>query len=187
MSYSRLALLGLVTVLLAPACQQGAAPPAEPNQAPAAVSPPPVPSAAAAEPQPSAATEAPSAATASAEPVPTPSAAPASSASAEAAKPGKPAPASHAAAPAAPLAAASATPTPTDAPSADACTTKNFHYTLVSSACRTGGRKAAKEVMKGAVKKAKAAGTDLKCTSCHEDVTSFHLKSNAVSDMKPWL
>ena len=41
--------------------------------------------------------------------------------------------------------------------------------------------------MKGAVKKAKAAGTDLQCLSCHEDVKDFHLKSNAVADLKKWL
>jgi cytochrome c len=41
--------------------------------------------------------------------------------------------------------------------------------------------------MKGAVSKAKAAGTDLKCTSCHEDTKDFHLKSNAVGDLKNWL
>jgi cytochrome c len=41
--------------------------------------------------------------------------------------------------------------------------------------------------MKRAVAKAKAAGTDLKCTSCHVDTSNFKLKSNAVSDMKQWL
>jgi hypothetical protein len=57
----------------------------------------------------------------------------------------------------------------------------------VASACKSGGRKSAKAVMKGAVSKAKAAGTDLKCTSCHEDTKDFHLKSNAVGDLKNWL
>jgi hypothetical protein len=69
----------------------------------------------------------------------------------------------------------------------EACTTTKFHYPAVEKACKEGGRKAAKEVMKGAVKKAKAAGTDLKCTSCHEDMKDFKLKDNAVKDMKPWI
>jgi cytochrome c len=41
--------------------------------------------------------------------------------------------------------------------------------------------------MKRAVAKAKAAGTDLKCTSCHVDTSNFQVKSNAVSDLKQWL
>lgn len=69
----------------------------------------------------------------------------------------------------------------------DACTTKKFHYPAVEKACKDGGRKAAKEVMKGAVKKAKAAGKDVKCTSCHEDTKEFKLKSNAVDDLKPYI
>jgi hypothetical protein len=69
----------------------------------------------------------------------------------------------------------------------DACTTKKFHYPAVEKACKDGGRKAAKDVMKSAVKKAKAAGKDMKCTSCHEDTKDFKLKDNAVADMKPWI
>ena len=69
----------------------------------------------------------------------------------------------------------------------EACTTKKFHYPAVEKACKDGGRKAAKELMKGAVKKAKAAGNDVKCTSCHEDMKDFHLKDNAVKDLKQWI
>src|SRR5262245_40340580 len=69
----------------------------------------------------------------------------------------------------------------------DACTTTKFHYPKVEKACKEGGRKAAKEVMKGAVKKAKAAGKDVKCTSCHEDAKDFKLKDNAVNDLKPYI
>jgi hypothetical protein len=69
----------------------------------------------------------------------------------------------------------------------EACTTKKFHYPAVEKACKEGGRKAAKEVMKGAVKKAKAAGKDVKCTSCHEDTKDFKLKDNAVNDLKPFI
>ena len=35
----------------------------------------------------------------------------------------------------------------------EACTTKKFNYPAVEKACKEGGRKAVKEVMKGAVKK----------------------------------
>lgn len=69
----------------------------------------------------------------------------------------------------------------------DACTTKKFHYPAVQQACKDGGRKGAKEVMKAAVKKAKAGGKDVKCTSCHEDTKEFVLKANAVADLKPWI
>lgn len=69
----------------------------------------------------------------------------------------------------------------------EACTTKKFNYSAVEKACKEGGRKAAKEVMKGAVKKAKAAGKDVKCTSCHEDTKDFKLKDNAVNDLKPFI
>ena len=41
--------------------------------------------------------------------------------------------------------------------------------------------------MKGAVKKAKADGKDVKCTSCHEDMKNFKLKDNAVNDLKPYI
>jgi hypothetical protein len=85
------------------------------------------------------------------------------------------------------LAAAIGAFAPKVAQADDACTTKKFHYKEVSAACKSGGRKAAKELMKGAVKKAKAAGKDVKCTSCHEDTKDFVLKSNAVDDLKPLL
>lgn len=178
-----LTLPGIGALVLAAACQQGGAPPQEPNQAPAvpaSAEPAPAPPADTA----STPTEAASAATPEVPPTPAPSAAPESTggAATASAAPGKTKAPNHGAAPP----AASTTPAPAD-PVADACTTKNFHYTLVGSACRAGGRKAAKEIMKGAVKKAKAAGTDLKCTSCHEDTSTFHLKSNAVSDLKQWL
>lgn len=69
----------------------------------------------------------------------------------------------------------------------DECQTKKFKYPAVAAACKSGGRAAAKDLMKGAVKKAKAAGKDIKCTSCHEDAKDFVLKSNAVDDLKPWI
>jgi hypothetical protein len=69
----------------------------------------------------------------------------------------------------------------------EACTTKKFHYPAVEKACKDGGRKAAKEVMKASLKKAKAAGKDWKCTQCHEDMKDFKLKDNAVTDLKPYI
>jgi hypothetical protein len=69
----------------------------------------------------------------------------------------------------------------------DACTTTKFHFPAVEKACKDGGRKAAKDVMKAAVHKAKDAGKDMKCTSCHEDTKAFKLKDNAVADLKPWM
>jgi hypothetical protein len=69
----------------------------------------------------------------------------------------------------------------------DPCETKTFHYAAIAAACHSGGRKAAKEVMKGVVKKARVGGADLQCTSCHVDTASFHLKPNAVGDLKNWL
>jgi hypothetical protein len=70
---------------------------------------------------------------------------------------------------------------------ADPCSTKSFHFAAVRMACGSGGRKAAKDLMRGAVKKAKAAGNDVQCNSCHLDMKSYQLKSNAVSDLKQWL
>jgi hypothetical protein len=69
----------------------------------------------------------------------------------------------------------------------DPCQAKTFHYSAIGGACKKGGRKAVKDIMRGVVKKAKAAGQDVQCLSCHEDTSTFHLKSNAVSDIKQWL
>jgi hypothetical protein len=69
----------------------------------------------------------------------------------------------------------------------EACTTTKFHYPVVEKACKEGGRKAVKPIMKAAVQKAKDQGKDIKCTSCHEDMKDFKLKDNAVADLKPLL
>lgn len=76
---------------------------------------------------------------------------------------------------------------PSTAQADDACATKKFHYPAVENACKKGGRAAAKDVMKAALKKAKDAGKDYSCKTCHEDLKSFKLKSNAVEDLKPWI
>jgi hypothetical protein len=70
------------------------------------------------------------------------------------------------------------------------CTTTDFKIAKVKKACADGGRKAAKELMKTAVKKAKDGGNkDVKCTSCHEDTKDFKLKDKdkAVKDLKALL
>ena len=68
----------------------------------------------------------------------------------------------------------------------DKCTTTDFKTAKVKKACADGGRKAAKELMKSAVKKAKEGGKDVKCTTCHEDTKEFKLKDKdkAVKDLK---
>jgi hypothetical protein len=76
---------------------------------------------------------------------------------------------------------------PTAAKAGDDCTTKKFTYPAVEKACKSGGQKAAKSLMKAAVKKAKADGKEYKCKSCHEDTDSFKLKDNAVDDLKPYI
>ncbi len=65
------------------------------------------------------------------------------------------------------------------------CTTTKFSQPSVEKACKEGGRKAAQKLMKDLVKKAKAAGKDVKCLDCHKDVKNFELKPNAVTDLEP--
>lgn len=69
----------------------------------------------------------------------------------------------------------------------DACTASSFRFGQVEAACTQGGRKAAKDLMKKAVKKAKAAGETMNCKSCHTELKTFALTPNAVSDLEPWL
>lgn len=69
----------------------------------------------------------------------------------------------------------------------DPCTTTSFKISKVDKACKTGGRPAAKKLMKDAVKKAKAAGESINCKTCHEDLKSFALKGDAVANLKKWL
>jgi hypothetical protein len=184
MTKYRASLLVGFLVTLGAGCEKTPAPPPEVATSPAGTAAPPAAATPVATPEPSAAPPpepvatpeppAPSAASAA----PSPSAAPPKETGHKAAVvTPKPVPAP----------AESAPPPPGGATPDDACQTKNFHYSQVASACKSGGRKSAKVVMKGAVTKAKAAGTDLKCSSCHEDMKSFHLKSNAVDDLKKWL
>jgi predicted CxxxxCH...CXXCH cytochrome family protein len=176
--------LAFTTILLAAAiaCEKASEPPPETPPGPSAVPAAPDPAATTpvATPDPGAA----AAPEALADPAPSATTEPAPAASASSAAPAKEA--HHAAAATkAPVAVESA---PAAAPAVeDPCQTKNFHFSQIAGACHSGGRKAAKGVMKGVVQKAKAAGTSLTCTSCHEDTRDFHLKSNAVGDLKSFL
>ena len=69
----------------------------------------------------------------------------------------------------------------------DPCTASKFSIAKVEQACNSGGRKAAKTLMKAAVKKAKGAGESVNCKSCHKDLKAFALTDNAVADLKKWL
>jgi chorismate synthase len=76
---------------------------------------------------------------------------------------------------------------PSTAQADDACTTKAFKFKQVEQACKSGGRAAAKDLMKAAVKKAKASGEDINCKSCHQDLKTYELKDNAAKDLKRWI
>lgn len=67
------------------------------------------------------------------------------------------------------------------------CKASTFHVKAVESACREGGRAAAKDLMKQAVANAKAKGVSLKCTSCHVDQKSYALQPDAVKELARWL
>ena len=67
------------------------------------------------------------------------------------------------------------------------CTTAELQYPTVKAACAEDGRRAVKKVMLGAIAKAKRAGTELECSSCHLDQKTFGLRPNAVDDLAPWL
>jgi outer membrane biosynthesis protein TonB len=69
----------------------------------------------------------------------------------------------------------------------DPCRAKTFSVARVQEACSTGGRSAAKRVMKDAIGKATANGQLLKCGDCHSNQRSYALKANAVSDLERWL
>ncbi|MEM6992809.1 MAG: hypothetical protein AAF721_20000 [Myxococcota bacterium] len=69
----------------------------------------------------------------------------------------------------------------------DPCQAKSFSVSAVEKACKSGGRKAAKTVMKAAVKKAKAAGESMTCKTCHDNLKTFSLTGNAVADLEKWI
>lgn len=67
------------------------------------------------------------------------------------------------------------------------CLKTTYAVAQVKAACDSGGQDAVKKLMKAAVDKAKAAGADTKCVSCHENLKDFALTANAVADLRPLL
>jgi hypothetical protein len=53
-----------------------------------------------------------------------------------------------------------------------------------AKACATGGRDAAKKLMKDMVKQAKAKNEKFTCDGCHKDLDNYELTSNAKDDYK---
>jgi hypothetical protein len=84
-------------------------------------------------------------------------------------------------------AASSAEPPASAYTGSDPCRAANFSVERVREACSTGGRSAAKRVMKDAIGKATANGQLLKCGDCHSNQRNYALKANAVRDLERWL
>jgi hypothetical protein len=81
-----------------------------------------------------------------------------------------------------------AEPAPTEPPSdVEPCRAKTFKFSQVASACKSGGVKQAKSLMKSWVNKAKADGKDVKCASCHDNTKTYTLKGNANEDLRAML
>jgi len=79
----------------------------------------------------------------------------------------------------APARADDATPKP--------CTALEFHFEQVAEACAKGGRKAARDLMKAAVNRAKAQGEAVGCKSCHQSLKTYELEAGAVEKLGKWL
>jgi outer membrane biosynthesis protein TonB len=69
----------------------------------------------------------------------------------------------------------------------DPCRASSFSVPRVREACASGGRAAAKRVMKDAIGKATATGQMLKCSSCHSNQRDYALKGDAVAELERWL
>lgn len=68
------------------------------------------------------------------------------------------------------------------------CVAKSFKIKKVEEACKSGGQDAVKTMMKAAVKKAKAAGNDVDCKTCHDDLKTYAVKAGSkASDIEKWL
>lgn len=74
-----------------------------------------------------------------------------------------------------------------DAGDSGPCTETKFEFPAVEKACKDGGRKSAKDLMKAAQKRARADGKEYKCNSCHENQKSYKLKDGAVDKLKPYI
>jgi len=77
-------------------------------------------------------------------------------------------------------------PTEADAGGND-CKTTKFHFKQVEAACKEGGRKAVKKLMKQVVKDSRKAGDERTCLDCHKDLKGFENTKNAVDDLKKYL
>jgi len=73
------------------------------------------------------------------------------------------------------------------APTVTPCSTKSFKFDKVKAACTEGGRTSAKKLMKGVVKKAKAAGEKVNCKTCHTSLKTFALTKDAHTKLGKWL
>jgi predicted RecA/RadA family phage recombinase len=80
-----------------------------------------------------------------------------------------------------------AVPARADGEADGACTETKFDFPAVEKACKDGGRKAVKPLMKAAIKRARADGKDYKCNTCHEDQKSYKLKDGAVDKLRPYI
>jgi hypothetical protein len=69
----------------------------------------------------------------------------------------------------------------------DPCQASSFSVPRVRSACASGGRSAAKRVMKDAIGKAIATGKRLACSNCHSSQSEYTLRPDAVAELKRWL
>lgn len=69
----------------------------------------------------------------------------------------------------------------------DPCRAHSFSVERVREACATGGRPAAKRVMKDAITKAIATSHSLGCSDCHANQRDYALKPKAVAELKRWL
>lgn len=72
-----------------------------------------------------------------------------------------------------------------DAEDPKPCT--NATLPKVKAACEKGGQAEAKKLMKSVVDKAKAAGKEIKCNSCHKELKTFEQTPNAMADLKALL
>ena len=68
------------------------------------------------------------------------------------------------------------------------CVATSFKIAKVKNACESGGQPAAKKMMKTATDKAKAAGEDINCKTCHSDLKTYALTGDdTVAKIQKWL
>jgi len=67
------------------------------------------------------------------------------------------------------------------------CINANSEFAKVKAACAKGGQDEVKKMMKAVFDKEKAAGNDVKCNSCHENLKDYKLKPNGKADLKKYM